>query len=57
MSESLRAYIAAQGLDQVCEQPLTPKWLRDPQLGPCCLECAPFVVNADKLLRSIRIAR
>ena len=44
-------------LCQVCGQPLTPKWLRDPQLGPCCIECAPFVVSADKLLRSIRIAR
>ena len=44
-------------LCQVCGQPLTPKWLRDPQLGPCCIECAPFVVSADKLLHSIRIAR
>ena len=37
-------------LCQVCEKPLTRNWLRDPQLGPCCMDCAPHVISADKLL-------
>jgi hypothetical protein len=32
------------------------KWLRDPQLGPCCMECAPHVISADKLLYFARIS-
>ena len=27
-------------LCQVCEKPLTRKWLKDAHLGPCCMECA-----------------
>jgi hypothetical protein len=42
-------------LCQVCEKPLTRNWLRDPQLGPCCMECAPHVIAADKALFFARI--
>jgi hypothetical protein len=42
---------------QVCEQPLSSRFLRDPQLGPCCMECAPHVISADKLLYWLKIAR
>ena len=44
-------------LCQVCEQPLTVKWYGDPQLGPCCMECAPQVINADKLIYFMRFAK
>jgi hypothetical protein len=44
-------------LCQVCEQPLTVKWYGDPQLGPCCMECAPHVINADKLIYFMRFAK
>lgn len=44
-------------LCQLCEKPLTPKHICDPQLGPCCLECAPHVISADKLLHWLRIMR
>jgi hypothetical protein len=32
--------VTARGapLCQVCEKPLTVKWLKDPQLGPCCMD-------------------
>ena len=40
---------------QVCEKPLIHNWLRDPQLGPCCMECAPHVIAADKALFFARI--
>jgi hypothetical protein len=43
-------------LCQVCEQPLTVKWYGDPQLGPCCMDCAPHVINADKLIYFMRFA-
>jgi hypothetical protein len=42
-------------LCQVCEKPLTRNWLRDPQLGPCCMECAPHVIAAEKALFLARI--
>ena len=42
-------------LCQVCEKPLTRNWLRDPQLGPCCMECAPHVIVAEKALFFARI--
>ena len=42
-------------LCQVCEKPLTRNWLRDPQLGPCCMECAPHVIAAEKALFFARI--
>jgi hypothetical protein len=44
-------------LCQVCAKPLTTKWLKDPQLGPCCMECAPHVIDANELLYWLRIAR
>jgi hypothetical protein len=40
---------------QVCEKPLTRNWLRDPQLGPCCMDCAPHVIAAEKALFFARI--
>ena len=42
-------------LCQVCEKPLTRNWLRDPQLGRCCMECAPHVIAAEKALFFARI--
>jgi hypothetical protein len=50
--------VTARGapLCQVCEKPLTVKWLKDPQLGPCCMECAPHVISADKLLYFMQIS-
>jgi hypothetical protein len=42
-------------LCQVCEKPLTCNWLRDPQLGLCCMECAPHVIAAEKALFFARI--
>lgn len=44
-------------LCQVCDKPLTHKFLRDPQLGPCCIECAPHVIAADKLLYWMKLIR
>jgi hypothetical protein len=51
--------VTARGapLCQVCEKPLTVKWLKDPQLGPCCSDCAPHVIDADKLLYFMRFVR
>jgi hypothetical protein len=40
---------------QVCAKPLGNKFLRDPQLGPCCMECAPHVIAAEKALFFARI--
>ena len=42
---------------QVCAKPLGNKFLRDPHLGPCCMECAPHVISADKLIYFMRIAQ
>jgi hypothetical protein len=36
----------------VCEKPLSK--LKDVHLGPCCMECAPHVISADKLLYFVR---
>ena len=44
-------------LCQVCEKPLTRKWLKDVHLGPVCLECAPHVIAADKLLYWMKLIR
>lgn len=44
-------------LCQVCEKPLTRKFLNDPQLGPACLECAPHVIAADKLLYWMKLIK
>jgi hypothetical protein len=48
---------AATRCARSASKPLTPKWLRDPQLGPCCMECAPHVINADKLMYFMRFAK
>lgn len=36
----------------VCENFLTATYYKDPQLGRCCMECAPFVISADRLLNA-----
>jgi hypothetical protein len=51
--------VTARGapLCQVCEKPLTVKWLKDPQLGPCCMDVTPplyFVISARQAALLLR---
>jgi hypothetical protein len=49
-----RSRLGAPRYAKSAKKPLTVKWLKDVHLGPCCMECAPHVISADKLLYFVR---